>query len=577
MRMNGRAAGTRRRMAGLSLCVLALLLGPAAGRAQVPAGAFAQGRSLYDSGDYAGAEKLLRETLAQGPETAELRHLLGLCAAFQGRLDEAERELLAAIRIDPSFADSRIEIGGLYFKQKRYGESERALRLALVLRPNDVYARDLLATVYFIHGSQERALAEWNKVDKPVLDELVISEAGIPHPRLLERELCFRHGRLIRPGGVRESRRRLDKIDCFSGVTFTLRPSPGSEDGADLLVAGREESGFGPGAAAAAVSGLRDIVHRTVYLDYKNVAHRGVSLHAAYRWDPNQKMGEFAVRAPRLLGTPFYYRLGYRDTRDRWLFESAEGAAEDAEFTESGQEIRLDVDHILNDRIGLDHHVRVKRTSFLPVTGTPPGDEGTRIVWGGDYTFLLTGRPAPAPTATLGLHYDLAGSGGGDGKGFAKSVLTAEIVKPLGPELSGAASGRLTGRMAWGLASDATPFDEYFLLGVGPEVEYLLRAYRTAAAGKLGSSPLGRRFLLMNVDYLRALGRLALIRFEGGLFFDAGRVAGAPPVLQGQPESWITDLGACLAARIFQVDLRISYAHSLVDGRQAIYLSAILD
>lgn len=201
MRTNGRVAGISRRTAGLSLGLLVLLLGPTAGRAQAPAEAFAQGRSLFDSGDYAGAEKLLRETLAQGPETAELRHLLGLCAAFQGRLDEAEQELLAAIRIDPSFADSRIEIGGLYFKQKRYGESERALRLALVLRPKDVYARDLLATVYFIHGSQERALAEWNKVDKPVLDELVISEAGIPHPRLLERELCFRHGRLIRPGG----------------------------------------------------------------------------------------------------------------------------------------------------------------------------------------------------------------------------------------------------------------------------------------------------------------------------------------------------------------------------------------
>lgn len=576
MRTNGHAAGARRRTAGLALGLLVLLLGPAAGRAQPPADTFAQGRSSYENGDYAGAEKLFRETLARGPETAELRHLLGMCAAFQGRLDEAERELLAAIRIDPSFADSRIEIGGLYFKQKRYEASERALRRALRLRPDDAYARDLLATIYFIHGSQERALAEWNKVDKPVLDGLAISEAGLPHPRLLERELSFRHGRLIRPGEVRESRQRLNKIDCFSAVTFTLRPSPGTEDGADLVVAGREESGFGPGAAAA-VSGLRDIVHRTVYLDYKNAAHRGVGLHAAYRWDPNQKMGEFAVRALRLLGTPFYYRLGYRDSRDRWLFAAAEGGGEGPEFTESGREIRLDVDYILNDRIGLDHHVRVRRTSYLPVAGTPPGDTGTRFVWGGDYTFRLTGRPAPAPTATLGFHYDLAGSGGGDGKGFAKSVLTAEIVKPWGPGLSGATSGRSTARMTWGFASAATPFDEYFLLGVGPDVDYLLRAYRTTAAGKLGASPLGRRFLLMNVDYLGALGRLALIRFEGGLFFDAGRVAGAPSVPQDRPASWLTDLGVCLAARIFQVELRISYAHSLADGRQALYLSAILD
>jgi outer membrane protein assembly factor BamA len=561
---------------GHGLLIL-FLLGPIAGSAQIPADAFARGRSLYEGGDYAGAESLLRQILALGPETAELRHLIGMCAAFQGRLDEAEKELLAAIRIDPSFADSQIEIGGLYFKQKRYEESERALRRALKLRPEDAYARDLLGTVYFISGSQERALAEWNKVDKPVLNELVVSGDGVPHPELFKRELRVRPGQLIRPSGIRESRQRLDKVDCFADVSFALRPRPDSPDTADLLVSGREESGFGAGPAAVAVGGLRDVFHQTVYLDLKNISHRGVNLHAAYRWDPYQKLGELAVRAPRLLGTPLYYRLGYRDRRNRWFFEAPEGAGEDTEFSQAGREIRLDADHVVNGRISLDHHVILERNTYEPISGAAPQDSGSRFLWGGDYTFRLTDRPAPAPTATLRLHYDLGGSGGGEQKGFARSVLTAEIIKPWGPDLSRAASARLTGRVTWGLASAATPFDGYFVLGIGPDVEYLLRAYRTNAEGKLGSSPLGREFLLMNLDYLRGLGRLAVVRIEGGVFFDAGKVTGAAPFLQAADESWLTDAGVCLVARVFHVAFQISYAHSLVDGRQALYLSTTLD
>ena len=563
-------------MLALGPLILLVFL-PVAGGAQTPGDAFARGRAFYEIGDYAGAEKMFRQALAFGPATAELYHLLGLCAAFQGRLDEAEQCLLAAIRTDPSFADSHVEIGGLYFKQKRYAGSERALRRALKLDPGNGYARDLLGTVYFINGSQELALEEWNRIGRPVLDEQVIAGDGIARPELLRRELRTRPGQLVRPSGIRESLIRLDKVDCFSAVSFSLRPSPDRPEKADLLISGREEQGFGPGPAAVVVRGLRDALHRTAYLDFKNIGHRGVNLHAAYRWDPNQRMGELAAQVPRLLGTPFYYRLSFRDLRERWLFEAPEVPGENTEFAQSEREIRLDVDHVLNDRISLDHHVRIKRTSYLPVSGAAPEGSGTRFGWGGDYTFRLADRPAPALTAELGIHYDLSSRSAANGKPFVRSVLSCSVAKSWARGLPREASGRLTGRLTWGASSAGTPFDEYFVLGMGPGVEYQLRAYRATAAGKLGHGPVGKSFFLTSVDYIHRLGKLAFIPIDGGVFFDAGQVTGAPPFLQEANAPWLTDLGVSLAARVFRVSFRLSYAHSLAGSRQALHLSAALE
>jgi tetratricopeptide (TPR) repeat protein len=565
-----------RRTAGFALVGL-FLIRPVAAGPQTPAEAYAQGRAFYLSGDYAGAERMFKRALALGPETAELHHLLGMCAAFQGRLDEAERSLLAAIRIDPAFVDSHIEIGGLYFNQKRYADSERALRRALKLSPEDAYARDLLGTVYFVNGSQDRALEQWNRIGRPVLDKLLIAGDGIPRTELLRRELRTRPGQLVRPSGIRESLIRLDKVDSFSGVSFDLRPSPDSPERADLLISGREERGFGPGPAATVIGGLRDVLQRTAYLDFKNISHRGVNLSAAYRWDPYQKMRALAVQAPRLFGSPFYYRLGYRDRQERWFFGASDAGGEDEEFTLSVREIRIDLDHVLSHRISLDHHAGIKRAAYLPVSGRANESRETRFVWGGDYAFRLAEVRAAGLTTDVRLSYDLFKPFGAGAKGFLRSVLAATVAKVWTRGVSPEAAGRLTGQVNGGLSSSHTPFDEWFVLGIGPDVEYPLRAFRTKRNGKLGASPVGKKFVLLNVDYLQRLGRLALARFDAGVFFDAGRAFDGQPLAGESPASWMTDCGVRLEARLFRVAFRISYAHSLKDRRQAFYISSSLE
>lgn len=569
-------SGHMMRAAGLAAILIGAML-PLFSIAQTAADALAEGRALYEKGEYAAAESHLQQALARGPATAELHFLIGMCRAFQGREAEAEAALSRAIEADPAFSDAHVELGGLYFKQRRYPESAKALRKALRLDPGNAYARDLLGTVYFVGGSRDRALTEWNRIGKPVLRDLIIDKDGIAHPDLLREELAFRPGRLVRPAAFRESAARLDKAGGFSGVSFSLRPSPDLPDQADLWITGLEDRGLGPSAAAILIGGLRDVVHETVYIGLKNIAHRKLHLHGAYRWDPHQRMGALALRAARLFGTPFYYRFGYRERRDEWSFAAADGLGEDEDFFVSTRAVRLDVDHVLDDRISLDHHLAIERSSSRAVSGGMDRDPETRFVWGGDYRIRLAEAPGSGLSADVGLSYDLARPFGSGAQAFARSVLTTTIAKTWRREKSPEQVGSLTGQVRAGLSSAHTPFDAWFVLGVGPDVEYPLRAYRTTRDGRLGASPLGKSFMLMNIDYLRRIGRLSFVRIDGGVFLDAGRAFGAGPFAGPEGTPWRTDGGIRLVARIAGVALEISYAHGLTENRQALYISSSID
>jgi hypothetical protein len=556
--------------------LMSLVFSAMAGQAQTFRDFYDKGLTSYQKGEYAEAEGCFEKALTFGIEKADVYYFLGMCAAFQGRPDDAERALLSAIALNPSFEECYVEIGGLYFKQKKYAASEWALKKALKLDAGDAYALDLLGTLYFIRGLQERALGQWNKVDRPVLNRLDLAGEGIKNRELAKKELCFRPGQLLRPSQLQEARKRLREIDCYSGISFSLAPSAEYPDQLDLLVSGNEEHGFGVLAAVLA-GGLRDLPHQTAYVNFKNIFGHGVNLYSAYRWDKYQQKVGLALRVPRLLGTPFYYQLSYRDQKDRWSFGAPEDPLEREEFTQSEGELRLDVDYLLNNRVRLDHHLRIKRTSSLSLTGGESSAAETVFLWGGDYTIGLIESFDKRLTMDLSFSYDISAPNRLNPKRSYQFVLAADVAKSWAPRLSEDYTGRFRARMTWGSSTSNTPFGEYFVLGLGPDVRHQLRAYRTTEGGKLGHSPLGREFVLLNLDYLHKLGRLSIVRIDGGLFFDGGRILDENRFNQEFGNSLLADCGICLVAHVFHVSFQVSYAHSLNSKRQSFYISSILE
>ena len=136
-------------------------------------------------------DQLVREVESASQRGAEIDYYYGSALAHLGRWNEARAAFLAGRRLRPHDERFPIELGGVAFKQKRYAEAARWLREGLRLAPNDAYANDFLATIYFLEGNTEAALKYWNRVAKPHLENVRIEPGLRVDPALLDRAFSF--------------------------------------------------------------------------------------------------------------------------------------------------------------------------------------------------------------------------------------------------------------------------------------------------------------------------------------------------------------------------------------------------
>jgi cytochrome c-type biogenesis protein CcmH/NrfG len=79
-------------------------------------------------------------------------------------LDESKASSLMTIaRQNPSDADSRVQLGNLYFDGGRYQEASDWYQQALKLRPKDVNVSTDLGIAYYYMNDADRALAQFDK------------------------------------------------------------------------------------------------------------------------------------------------------------------------------------------------------------------------------------------------------------------------------------------------------------------------------------------------------------------------------------------------------------------------------
>lgn len=94
-----------------------------------------RGIELFQTGQYAEAERCLRKVLRRSPKAPDALHILGLLAAHKGNSAEAEQLLKRCIAIDPNNSTAHNNLGNILLGRGQLAEAEACYRLAVRLAP----------------------------------------------------------------------------------------------------------------------------------------------------------------------------------------------------------------------------------------------------------------------------------------------------------------------------------------------------------------------------------------------------------------------------------------------------------
>jgi type IV pilus assembly protein PilF len=137
------------------------------------------------------------------PNNKEARYGLGHILAMQGKLLQAEEELMAATKIDENYSEAHTYLGQILEKQGRWTESIAAFRQALT---NPLYATPDLARFHL--GRLLAHEKDYQGAMEAFEDALVVNPPNVP-PALLHLELGRAYYKL---GFDRRSKETLTKV-----------------------------------------------------------------------------------------------------------------------------------------------------------------------------------------------------------------------------------------------------------------------------------------------------------------------------------------------------------------------------
>lgn len=530
--------------------LLALLLGT--GAEEDPAAA---GRRAYDEERYEDAVRLLSEAMASAPSYDGFM-TLGLAAGRLERLEEAGTAFDHATALAPSRPEALVERGGLRFLQKRYREAIQDLSRALEIH-DDEYARDLLAASLHLAGRSEEALAQWNRLGRPILGSVSISGLRRTRDAVARRELSLREGEVLDLERLRESRLRLRAVGVFDRVT--LRPVPLGGNAADLEVALTERSGLFRSKLGFLIgTGVRAGQGR-VQLEYANLGGSGVSFGGGYRWQKNRPEASLALSWPRPFGVPVYLDLA--GVRGRQAYDVGGDA-----FERRYRGLELGARHVLGARTLGRVAVRVRDRSFSEPREDAPEGVLSGLEMSLERTLLDRHRQRLEASATLFQAAGVLGSVVSYPRGILRLSSRTHLSAPDGSSLEPSV---LAARALWARGGSAMPIDDMFAPGGSADMELPLRAHRQTPSGILGPTPLGRSLILGNLEWRRRVLDRSPFQVGAVAFVDAGRIADGPQA----GVTTLVDIGVGLRVSLVGSGvLRVDYGHGLTDGRNAVFV-----
>jgi len=530
----------------------------------------AAAQKAFDAGHWEEAAHLARGPAGQSPD---LDLVMGLALARQEKWSEARLAFEAGLRKAPTDSRFLAELAGVAYKQKDFRTAKHRLHAALRLNAKDVYAREFLATIYFLEGNLEAALKYWNPEDKPRLR----SVAFVPSLKLKEslrnRALAFDAPQILTGDALSATESRLDLLGIFSSRRMELTPTDSGNYGATLHLA--ERNGWGDSKLEGIVSLLSELPYATVYPEFFNLGRDAVNVTSLARWDSEKRRVSLAVSLP-VYGDPSLRLRVYADGRnENWnltrTFFGAGTTLSDMNLRRvaAGAEFRS----VVNGNWNWSGGAEVARRNFRNLLGPLSSSEQPFFTattslagWLGAGRSLLR---VPEHRFTLDTTAELrAGREFANGLGPFGSLRGSLLAHWL-PQAQGDDYEMQTRIRAGGTAGKVT-VDELFQLGIERDNDLWLRGHAGTTDGRKGAAPLGRRYFLVNWEMDKNIYRNGFFTLKLGPFLDSGAVADSSGLFGSQ--RWLWDSGIQCKVQVFgSVTVLLSYGRDLRGGKGAFY------
>jgi tetratricopeptide (TPR) repeat protein len=516
----------------------------------------------------------LTQLLEHAPRnSADLNFYYGIALAHQARWEEAGKALSAGQQLAPSDKRFPVELAGIAFKQKNYREAKHNLRRALQLDPQDAYANEFLATIYFLEGNLEAALKYWNREGKPEMGEVRSEPALRVRPALLDHAFAFAPASPMTLDELLTSDARVRGLEIFSGYKIELAARPDGKY--DAIFRAQERNGFGNTKLEALVRVFNGVFFQQITPEYYNLHRSATNIVSLFRSDPDKRRA-LAVLSGPLKGNPKWrYRVGADLRNENWTVQTSftGPSAFLGAFNLRRESVSAEILRLVGTRLSWSMALEISHRDFRNVVAgvalTPERlAEGYQLKQRARLAYDLWRLPERRLNISSGVNSQAGRIWSDPGQSFEK--LEGALGAHWFPEASGE-DYETQWHIRAGTTYGQVPFDELFMLGVERDNDLPLRAHVGTRHGQKGSSPLGRNYFLYNGESDKIVYSGGYLTAKLGPFLDAGKITDSPPTLG--PQKWLFDTGAQAKLKVLGVGVVLLYGKDLRTGNNAFYAS----
>ena len=509
----------------------------------------------------------------EAARSADVNYHYGTALARLERWAEAKSAFRHGLNQQPGDKRFPIELAGVSFKQNNYAEAAEYLRRALRLDPADAYALDFLASLYFLQGNLEAALMYWNRVSKPVVEEVRIDPTLKVDPVLLDHAFAFAPATVLHLSQLQTTEARVGGLNIFA--TYRLDLEARSDGKFDSVFRARERNGWGNTGWEGLLSLSRGLPFQTVHLDFFNIRRRAINVESLMRWDQEKRRLRTNLSGPFSGDPKWRYRLELDLRNENWdVRHSFSGPAPPlAGLNLRKRALTAAATTLVNGRWNWSSGVELSHREFrnvIPGAALTPQllAQGFQLKHVGQLDYELARAPQRRFFVTTGASTQIGRIWSQPSHAFAK--LQCSLQGRWFPQPSGD-DYEIRGRMRAGRTFGEIPFDELFVLGVERDNDLWLRSHIGTRDGRKGSAPLGRTYFLSNWELDKRVYSNALISLKLGPFLDSGKVTDSSPGLGSR--TWLWDMGVQVKVRALGMGFAFSYGKDLRSGNNAFYVS----